>query len=240
MDAVAALFAVEREGRGLAMPRPEVQVVARLGAAVPGGVDAHAMGVRHRVLRKLLHRGHRAVTARLRLGATESVLGVPASALAGRVVALADLWGHAAAGRLLERLASARDLQAAAAILQSAISDRVPQADPPVGARLALAAAGRLSRASVNAVAGDLGVSARHLRRVFRETVGTSPKTFARLERFRRAVRAARAGRHAGWASIAADAGYYDQAHLIADFRAIAGVTPQAFLDELRAAPPLG
>jgi AraC-like DNA-binding protein len=92
----------------------------------------------------------------------------------------------------------------------------------------------------VTTVAADLGVSERHLRRVFRETVGVSPKTFARLARFHHALRAARDDGHAGWARIAADAGYYDQAHLIAEFRAIAGVTPQALLGELRAAPSVG
>ena len=35
------------------------------------------------------------------------------------------------------------------------------------------------------------------------------------------------------WTSIAAAVGYYDQAHLIADFHAIAGATPGAFLREL-------
>ena len=86
----------------------------------------------------------------------------------------------------------------------------------------------------MNAVAVDLRVSERHLRRVFRETVGVSPKAFVRLARFRRALRAARHDDHASWASIAASTGYYDQAHLIAEFRAIAGVTPRAFLGELR------
>lgn len=62
-----------------------------------------------------------------------------------------------------------------------------------------------------------------------------SPKTFARLTRFHRALGAARTDGHASWASIAGEAGYYDQAHLIAAFRAIAGVTPRALLVELGA-----
>jgi transcriptional regulator GlxA family with amidase domain len=86
----------------------------------------------------------------------------------------------------------------------------------------------------VNAVAVDLGVSERHLRRVFLETVGVSPKAFAQLARFHRALRAARQHAPASWTSIAVAAGYYDQAHLIGEFRAIAGVTPRALLDELR------
>ena len=97
-----------------------------------------------------------------------------------------------------------------------------------------------MATANVNAVADDLGVSERHLRRVFVETVGLSPKTFARLARFHRALRAAREDARAGWATIAAAAGYYDQAHLIGDFRAIAGVTPRALLGELRTSRSIG
>jgi methylphosphotriester-DNA--protein-cysteine methyltransferase len=80
----------------------------------------------------------------------------------------------------------------------------------------------------------------RHLRRVFRDAIGMIPKTFARLARFRRALGAARPDEHEGWASIAAEAGYYDQAHLIAEFRMIAGVTPQGLVGELREARALG
>jgi AraC-like DNA-binding protein len=92
----------------------------------------------------------------------------------------------------------------------------------------------------VSEVATVLRVSERNLRRVFRDTVGVGPKTFARLERFRRAVDAARAQEAPSWAVIALDVGYYDQAHLIADFRAIAGATPQALLGEIRAGCSLG
>ena len=241
--AVAALFVDERECNvvGVAIPRAEIHIVARFGSSTRGGFDVHALGGRHMVHRKLLRGGQRAVTARLRLGAPEVVLGVPASALAGRIVALEDLWGAAATRRLLDRLAGAGDMVNMAAILESAIAERFAIADGRrAPARLALDAAERLTNTRVNIVASQLGVSERHLRRVFRETVGVSPKTFAKLARFRRALRAAREDGHGGWASIAAATGYYDQAHLIAEFRAIAGVTPRAFLSELRAAPSIG
>jgi AraC-like DNA-binding protein len=155
--------------------------------------------------------------------------------------ALEDLWGDIATRRLYVRLADAHDTADAAAILESAIAERLATANRRLGrAALALAAADRLTSANVNTVAADLGVSERHLRRVFRETVGVSPKSFAKLTRFERALRAARESAAGSWASIATAAGYYDQAHLIAEFRAIAGATPRALLRELRAAPLLG
>jgi AraC-like DNA-binding protein len=241
-SAVAALFVYEcdRDVPRLSIPRPEIQLVVRFGPAAPGGLDVHALGVGQTVHRKLIRRGQRTVTARLHLGAHEAVLGVPASVISGRIIALEELWGDAATRRLCDRLADARDTVDAAAILESAIAERLAMADARrARSQLALDAADRLTSASVNAVAKGLGVSERHLRRVFREAVGVSPKTFARLARFRRALFAARDDGHASWASIATAAGYYDQAHLIAEFRAIAGVTPPALLGELRAAPSL-
>jgi AraC-like DNA-binding protein len=241
--AVAALFVYERDrdAPGLAIPRPEAHLVVRFGPSTRGGLDVHALGARQRVVRKLLRRGQRVVTARLPLGAAEAVLGVPASALAGRMFALEDLWEGGATRRLFDRLAGARGTFDAAVILEGAIAERVAMAEGHRARhRLALDAADRLPSASVSAVAVDLGVSERHLRRVFRETVGVGPKTFAKLTRFRRAVRAARSERPASWASIAAGAGYYDQAHLIAEFRAIAGVTPAVLLGELHAAQAIG
>jgi AraC-like DNA-binding protein len=243
VSAVAALFVYdcERDGPGVALPRPEIQLVVRFGPSTRSGLDIHAFGIRQTVHRKLLRSGQRTVTARLQLGAADAVLGVPASAMAGRIVALEDLWGDAATRRLCRRLADARDTVAAAAILERAIAERLANAaGHHARAQLALAAADRLTSANVNAVAADLGVSERHLRRVFRETVGVSPKAFAKLTRFQRALRAAREDAPASWASIAVAAGYYDQAHLIAEFRAIAGVTPRALLGELRAAPSIG
>jgi AraC-like DNA-binding protein len=238
-SALTALFVYEceRDAALVAIPRPEIHLVVRFGVPTKTSLDVHAMGVGRTAHRKQIRKGQRSVTARLHLGASEAVLGLPASAIAGRIVALEDLWGDAATRRLCERLAAADHTVAAAAVLESAIGDRlaVVHGRGP-HARLALDAADRLTRANVGEVADDLGVSERHLRRVFRDTVGVSPKAFAKLTRFHRALRAARDG-HASWATIAASAGYYDQAHLIAEFRAIAGVTPRALLAELSTDP---
>jgi AraC-like DNA-binding protein len=237
---VTALFVdeCERDTPRVALPRPEIHLAVRFGPSTRNGLDVHVLGGRQRAHRKLIRAGQRTVMARLRLGAHEAVLGVPASVLTGRIVELEDLWGDAATRHLVDRLAEAHDGLDAAKVLENAIAQRVALSNERDGrVELAVDAANRLRNANVKTVAADLGVSERHLRRAFRETVGVNPKVFAKLARFRRALRAAREDAQATWGSIAAAAGYYDQAHLIAEFRAIAGVPPRALLDELRMDP---
>lgn len=225
----------ERDLARVAIPRPEVHLIVRFGPAARRGLDVHALGVRQQAYRKLIHGGQRTVFARLRFEAYEAVLGVSAADIAGRTVRLEDLWGDTATQRLLDRLADARDSTAAAAVLENAIAERAATAPRlRTHTQFAQHAAERLQHADVAFVARDLGISERHFRRLFREAVGVSPKVFAKLARFHRALHAAQANDGTSWSNIAAMAGYYDQAHLNADFRAIAGVTPRALLAELR------
>jgi transcriptional regulator GlxA family with amidase domain len=84
----------------------------------------------------------------------------------------------------------------------------------------------------VDQLARELALSERQLRRRFAAAVGISPKRYARTMRIRRAIALARP--HRSWAAIATAAGFYDQAHMIAEFRAVAGATPEALVAELR------
>jgi AraC-like DNA-binding protein len=54
--------------------------------------------------------------------------------------------------------------------------------------------------------------------------------------RFRRALRSARRAVQHDWASIAESAGYYDQAHMIAEFRELTALTPSQLMSELSGA----
>jgi AraC-like DNA-binding protein len=74
----------------------------------------------------------------------------------------------------------------------------------------------------------ELRVTRQHLARLFERDVGVAPKVVARVARVRHVMTLA--GRQPAWARIAAEAGYADQSHLIADFRTVVGATPAAWL----------
>jgi transcriptional regulator GlxA family with amidase domain len=84
---------------------------------------------------------------------------------------------------------------------------------------------------SVGALADRAGLSARQFERRFRQAVGIPPKLFSRMQRFQR-VFPALASAGGRWADAAMRCGYYDQAHLIRDFREFAGKPPAALLAE--------
>ncbi|HXA49900.1 MAG TPA: DUF6597 domain-containing transcriptional factor [Candidatus Acidoferrum sp.] len=80
----------------------------------------------------------------------------------------------------------------------------------------------------IASLARDLGMSTRNLERRFRERTGLAPKLYARMRRFQSVFPAIEAG--TGWAAAAACCGYYDQAHLVRDFREFAGEPPASLL----------
>ena len=99
--------------------------------------------------------------------------------------------------------------------------------------RLLERAQGRLA---VSVMADRVGVSERHLTTLFRREVGRSPKTVAMLMRFEHATTGIteslrRRGR-VDLAAVAADTGYYDQAHLSREFVRFAGVPPRRWFTE--------
>lgn len=109
---------------------------------------------------------------------------------------------------VLGRAASLAELAAAA-----------PRPDPLAEAAMRSPDLSRLARES--------GYSPRHLRRRLLAAAGLGPK---RLQRIGRMQAALAAGRGDSWARTAAEHGWYDEAHMAADVRALAGATPHALL----------
>ncbi|MYF77614.1 MAG: AraC family transcriptional regulator [Acidobacteria bacterium] len=86
----------------------------------------------------------------------------------------------------------------------------------------------------IDRVAESLGVGQRRLERTFETSLGMTPKHLTRLTRFLRACRSLREAPDARLTGVAYDAGFYDQAHFIHEFRAFAGMTPGRFAANAR------
>lgn len=86
-------------------------------------------------------------------------------------------------------------------------------------------------RLSVVRLAQDVGLSTRQLERRFQTRVGISPKSLARIIRFQKIFKAVEQNAD-NWSNVALSCGYYDQAHLIHDFKAFSGENPSSFLLE--------
>lgn len=158
------------------------------------------------------------------------LLGLPISELTDSAIALDDLQ-HKLFRQLewVRALPSApQSIKALDNILRS-FSERVRIDD-----RLVSYAIGNIERAggsvSIKDVAARAGCSTRQLERRFRNSVGISPKLFSRMQRFQDVLRVA-GGPDSDWIKAAVRCGYYDQAHLIRDFREFSGKTPTALLD---------
>jgi AraC-like DNA-binding protein len=168
------------------------------------------------------------IGVRFRPAAGGPALGVPLSELRDLRVDLSDLRPDQARrlpGTLDPDTAVVRALDVAAALVADGPPDQ------------ALAWAAELledPQARTEEVAGHIGLSERQLRRRCHDAVGYGPKTLQRVLRFRRFVAQIDAaayparGPAGDLATIAARAGYADQAHLTRECRTLAGLTPTA------------
>jgi AraC-like DNA-binding protein len=60
----------------------------------------------------------------------------------------------------------------------------------------------------------------------FRRATGSTPKRYAELVRFHQLIDRMPVAAAAPWSELAVEAGYYDQSHVIRDFRRFTGFTP--------------
>jgi AraC-like DNA-binding protein len=169
------------------------------------------------------------------LGA-RAILGVPAGELAVIDVDGSDVLG-AFAAQVQERLREAGNWQERFGVLDEMLAARLADGRSGVSPDVSyswqrlLAAQGKLP---ISALATETGWSDTYLRNAFKNEIGLTPKAAARIIRFHRArqvlLRRAAAGLGLDLAGLAAEHGYYDQAHLDLEFRALAGSAPTTWL----------
>jgi AraC-like DNA-binding protein len=149
--------------------------------------------------------------------------------LTGRVVELEDIWGREASA-VRQQLGAAGDDQARLVCLELWLARRLkPETapDPRIGF-----AARMLQRGGtgVGRLAEVTNLSHKHFVHEFERQVGLTPKYFGRVQRLQRTIALVGHRNRVDWPEVALAGGFYDQAHLINEFRGLIGITPTDYL----------
>ena len=206
------------------LPTGSMELVVTLSAAKPEAVVA---GAYSRAALLDTSKPEVVIGVHFRAGGAFPFLHMPAGELHNLDVSLEDIWGAEAASLLHERLVAAPAPEAKFAILEQAL---IAQATTLERGGAVPWAVRQLKRCSVAEVTRAIGMSGRGFIEAFRRETGYTPKVFARVQRFQRLLRGIRDRQHVDWSDAALGCGYYDQSHLIRDFRAFAGMSPSQYL----------
>jgi AraC-like DNA-binding protein len=162
-------------------------------------------------------------------------LACPQSELAGSVLPLADLMGGGVEN-LRQSLLAEADLARRFRRLESWLLGRLDAgaATHPAVRWCLREMARHGGQVRVERLAQETGYSRKYLAMLFQHQVGYAPKVLARIERFRRALAWLSERERFDWAELAQRCGYYDQSHLLRDFRAFTGYAPSDFLRQPR------
>lgn len=163
------------------------------------------------------------------------LFGRPLGELGGQSnVDLQDLVGPAARElqeRCLEAGSAEDQVRCAAGWIAERLA-RSPAPDPAI-AWTAAEIERRQGAVSISELRDRTGLSKTRMATVFREQVGVTPKLYARIHRFRRALELINQGSDP-LVEVALAAGYYDQPHLNAEFRELSGLAPGEYLAAAR------
>ncbi len=164
-------------------------------------------------------------------GGAYPFLPIPIRELQNAHVCLADLWGDYTE-IVSDQLAAARSPSALFAIMEAALLLRFNHAAlPHPGVTRAIELLRhRHAPNSITHLADHIGLSQRHLLRVFEASVGLSHKQFTGIIRFQQILHKLQRASTPHWQALLGESEYFDQAHFIHDFRRFTGMTPSTYL----------
>lgn len=202
------------------LPHPNVHLVFTAGAGTVYGVQTERF-VRH------LEGRSQVFGVKFRPGGFRPFTDAPVSKFADRGVPAAEIFGtevEGLAATVLSELSEDEKIAAGNAFFR----DRAPRRNKSIDLadQLVRQILDDAEIKSVDDLVNRSGVGKRSLQRIFSEYVGVSPKWVIRRYRLHELVETLNSGAVPDWAQLALELGYFDQAHMINDFRAMVGNSP--------------
>ena len=171
------------------------------------------------------------VGIRFRPGGAYALFGFPMSELADEVIEL-ELIRRLRFAELRERLLQAVSTAARFRVVEATLLESLDFARSahPAVAHLADRIRAWDGAVRISELVEQVALSHKRLMQLFQRDVGMTPKALAQIYRFQSVLRRIAPERTPDWSSIAAECGYYDQPHLVHEFRRLSGLTPNEYL----------
>lgn len=171
------------------------------------------------------------ISIRFRPGGAHALFGLPISELNDQVLDL-DLILGTQVDSLRSRLAEAQGFEVQVNVIEEWLFDRLRPREYEhslVGRALANLAEHSAGQ-RISDLCEQIGLSNKHMISLFRDVVGVPPKGMARILRFHQLIEEVKDKPRVDWVTLAHRFNYYDQSHLIREFRQFAGVAPSDYI----------
>ena len=205
------------------LPHPNVHIIFEPGGAVVAGVQT-------RMFSRLLEGQSQVFGIKFKPGGFRPFLKLPVSEIADRTVPVDSILGNVDALQAVVLSDCVEDEKVQAA--NEFFHNRIPKQDETIALANRMVDRIREDREikTVDDLATVAGIGKRSLQRIFSEYVGVSPKWVIRRYRLHELVERSNSGQVEDWTQLALELGYFDQAHLINDFRSMTGYSPTEYL----------
>ena len=184
-----------------------------------------------------VHRQLRAIRVDFVPGGMYRIFGIPMLELFDKGFDVQDLLGPEI-GIINNYLQNITDLDEGKNIVEKFLLKRLQNAKTKLpfdsAMQLLLHLHGKLS---VEETASLSCLSIKQFERTCKDRIGMNPKMYARILKFSKAYRLRENFPEMSWTAIGYESGYYDQMHLIRDFKVFAGVNPSVIASELLQTP---
>jgi AraC-like DNA-binding protein len=190
---------------------------------------------------QVLEEQGRVLGARFRPGGLRPLLSQPVAALTGRTVTLDEargIDGQRAERQVLAQRSVDGMIAAAEELLSPLVDGLAPDPRAALAEAAVQAAAAENGPVSVAALSEAVGLSERAMQRLFSEYVGVPPKWVVQRFRLQEAMWRLAAPAMPDIAELAAELGFFDQAHLTRQFTALVGTSPLEYWKTQRAQQP--
>jgi AraC-like DNA-binding protein len=158
-------------------------------------------------------------------------LNTPLHKLTDTIVDFVEFEGHKA-NDFLNQLADINSIKKRINLLNRFFLKRLSNLNtiqPQLSQALSLIQITR-GRCSVKQISKLIGWSRQHLARNCLRCTGLTPRFLIRVVRIKNVIDQCKTGEFYGWSQLSHDAGYFDQSHMINEFKKISGLTPIEYL----------